>query len=321
VDASSIPLLFVRGAQKARRLPSIDLIEAFLAVIEQRNVGRAGRVLGLSQPAMSARIARFEAELGTPLFSRQGRTIAPTGEAKALAPRLRAALSELAAALGVDPKEDADVMLRLGTLPTFSSHLLTPLLAAPAGQKLTLHHALTNALVEDLRRGALDVIVGAGRAPRDARLAIEQLGTIVPAAIAATTAPSLPRVVSAADLKSRRLAMVPRADEPFFDGVRQWIDDERLAPRVALSIPHLQSLIAVAIASDLITIVPSYMVAGDDRVRVGRVHGLNLRIPVWSARNQADRREEVLALVGRLRKARPILARAARVGLARERRR
>jgi hypothetical protein len=73
-------------------------------------------------------------------------------------------------------------------------------------------------------------------------------------------------------------------------------------------------LIAVTIATDLVTIVPSYVVAGDDRVRARPLRGLRLRIPVWCAHLAGERREEVPALVTRLGKVRPTLERASRIG-------
>lgn len=307
-----MPLLIARGAQKLRRLPSLELLEAFLAVTEHGHVGRAGRALGLSQPAMSARLARLEEDLGTRLFTRIGRALAPTPEARALAPRLRAVLGDLVVALGEGAQPKPEITLRLGTLPTFSSHLFPSLLAARAAGRVVVHHALTAALVDDLRRGTLDLIVGAGPPPRDPRLVVARLGEIVPVAVCANHGPSLPRRISANALRTRRLAMVPRADEPFFDGVRRWIDTERLAPRIVLTVPHLQSLIAVAAASDVVTIVPSYMVAGDARVRARPVDGLDLRVAVWTARKERDPREEVAALTALLEKVGPALDRAAR---------
>jgi DNA-binding transcriptional LysR family regulator len=50
----------------------IRLLEAFRSVMENQSVTGAARVLGLTQPAVSAQIARLEAQLGFELFERAG---------------------------------------------------------------------------------------------------------------------------------------------------------------------------------------------------------------------------------------------------------
>ncbi|MEM8697742.1 MAG: LysR family transcriptional regulator, partial [Pseudomonadota bacterium] len=53
-------------------------IEAFLQVAKTRNFTRAGNVLGLSQPALSALVSKFEDELGIKLFHRTTRSVSLT---------------------------------------------------------------------------------------------------------------------------------------------------------------------------------------------------------------------------------------------------
>ncbi|MDD4952126.1 MAG: selenium metabolism-associated LysR family transcriptional regulator [Desulfovibrionaceae bacterium] len=53
-------------------------LEAFCKVYELRSFSRAGQELFLSQPTISAHVADLEAELGTRLFDRLGRSILPT---------------------------------------------------------------------------------------------------------------------------------------------------------------------------------------------------------------------------------------------------
>jgi DNA-binding transcriptional LysR family regulator len=64
-------------------------MRTFLAVWEEGGAGRAARVLGLSQPAVSRRLAALEAELGTPLFVRAGRGLKPAAAAQALGEHAR----------------------------------------------------------------------------------------------------------------------------------------------------------------------------------------------------------------------------------------
>ena len=53
-------------------------IEAFLQVAKTRNFTRAGNVLGLSQPALSALVSKFEDEMGIKLFHRTTRSVSLT---------------------------------------------------------------------------------------------------------------------------------------------------------------------------------------------------------------------------------------------------
>lgn len=60
----------------------IGQLEAFERVVREGNFTRAADALGLTQPAVSTRIATLEAELGGPLFERRGRQLmlTPLGE-------------------------------------------------------------------------------------------------------------------------------------------------------------------------------------------------------------------------------------------------
>lgn len=53
-----------------------NLLRAVVAVAKAGGVRKAARSLGISQPALSAQLKNLEEELGTPLFHRQGRTLA-----------------------------------------------------------------------------------------------------------------------------------------------------------------------------------------------------------------------------------------------------
>jgi DNA-binding transcriptional LysR family regulator len=60
----------------------IKLLEAFKTVIEARSVTRASAMLGVTQPAVSAQLARLEDLIGFRLFNREGGRLKPTPEAQ-----------------------------------------------------------------------------------------------------------------------------------------------------------------------------------------------------------------------------------------------
>ena len=89
-------------------LQSIDLnlLVAFEALMEERNVTRAARRIGLSQPAMSNALTRLRKTLDDPLLARTSSGMKPTPAAQALIDPIRAALAQLRIALEEKPQFD-----------------------------------------------------------------------------------------------------------------------------------------------------------------------------------------------------------------------
>src|SRR5580700_8656697 len=77
----------------------LNLLIVFDAVMQERNVTRAGEQIGLSQPAMSHALNRLRYLLDDELFVRTPTGMAPTPRAETLAAPLRSALSEVRLAL------------------------------------------------------------------------------------------------------------------------------------------------------------------------------------------------------------------------------
>jgi DNA-binding transcriptional LysR family regulator len=73
----------------------LNLLAALEALLDERNVTRAANRLGISQPALSARLNRMRDVLGDPLFIPAQRGVVPTQYALELAAPLHVALEEL----------------------------------------------------------------------------------------------------------------------------------------------------------------------------------------------------------------------------------
>jgi DNA-binding transcriptional LysR family regulator len=88
----------------------LDLLVALDVLLAERNVTRAAARLRLSQPALSARLARLRALFKDPLFVPAARGVTPTAKALELEAPLRAALQQVrgvvAAGRGFDPRKD-----------------------------------------------------------------------------------------------------------------------------------------------------------------------------------------------------------------------
>ena len=84
----------------------LNLLVAFEALMDERNVTRAARRIGLSQPATSNALARLRRTFDDPLLIRTSNGMAPTPAAKALIEPVRLALSQLRAVLQEKPSFD-----------------------------------------------------------------------------------------------------------------------------------------------------------------------------------------------------------------------
>lgn len=78
----------------------LNLLTTFLAVYKHRSITVASEELDLTQPAVSAAIKRLEAVVGKTLFVREGRGIAPTGAAVALANKVEDPINLISSVAG-----------------------------------------------------------------------------------------------------------------------------------------------------------------------------------------------------------------------------
>jgi len=81
----------------------LNLLVAFEALMEERNVTRAARRVGLSQPAMSNALTRLRRTFDDPLLVRTPGGMSPTPAAQALIETIHPALSKLREALDEKP--------------------------------------------------------------------------------------------------------------------------------------------------------------------------------------------------------------------------
>ncbi|MDF2639380.1 MAG: transcriptional regulator [Novosphingobium lindaniclasticum] len=154
------------------------LLRYFLAVAETGNFSRAARSVAVTQPTLSAGIARLERELGARLFDRNRQRVAltPAGSrflvrARRIAAEYEHALVELAA-----PAEPS--LLRVGVLNTIPTGTIGRVLAEHRAQSseeaVELLDGSERDLVERLERGRIDVALTVVR-PHHARYRPEVL--------------------------------------------------------------------------------------------------------------------------------------------------
>ncbi|RZJ11247.1 MAG: LysR family transcriptional regulator [Acidovorax sp.] len=148
-----------------RTAPLLDLaaLDIFRTVAAEGSVTRAAERLARVQSNVTTRVQQLEADLGTPLFLREGRRMALTPEGEVLlgyADRLLALADEARQALRPGPPAGR---LRLGSMEsTAASRLPEPLAHLHRqwpGVALELTTAPTRVLVERLRAHALDAVL------------------------------------------------------------------------------------------------------------------------------------------------------------------
>jgi DNA-binding transcriptional LysR family regulator len=128
---------------RSQRLSAMDLnlLVAFEALYLERSVTKAGRRLGLSQPATSAALSKLRAVLDDQLFVKTPRGLEPTERCEALARPVAQALADLRDALGDEAFDlrTTDRVFRIGAvdaviavvLPQVAARLMT---SAPNAQ-------------------------------------------------------------------------------------------------------------------------------------------------------------------------------------------
>lgn len=159
-------------------------LECFVEVARQRSVTGAAAALSLTQPAVTRAMRELEETLGAPLIEKQGRGIKLTqfGEIYVkFAGESLAALRRGAVALG-DITAEHGPPLRIGALPTVSARIMPDAVAAflqsPASAPLTITTGENLILLDKLRAGQLDLVVGRMGSPEHMQgLAFEPLYT------------------------------------------------------------------------------------------------------------------------------------------------
>jgi DNA-binding transcriptional LysR family regulator len=111
----------------------LNLLFVFYVVYRERSVSRAGRILGLSQSAVSHSIARLRTQVGATLFEPRGGGLVPTAMANRMAPGIEVALGRLADSVAGSHEFDAprDVPSATVAMPALLEPLLLPEVVGP----------------------------------------------------------------------------------------------------------------------------------------------------------------------------------------------
>jgi DNA-binding transcriptional LysR family regulator len=242
----------------------LNLLLALGALLQDRNLTRAGERIGMSQPAMSAALARLRRHFGDDLLEREGRGYRRTVFGEQLLPAVREALRQMEATMQRSPRFDpaeSDREFSVAASDYAVSILADPLLglvkrAAP-GIRLNLHplpaalpHAPHVLSTDDLVIGP----VGYDFPGRHAELFRDRFVCVVDPAVAGLR----DGVLTLDDL-----ARMPHAAPTFAPGsytpADRVLDELGIAPRVRVTVFGWLSVPFVLAGTDMVAIMPERM--------------------------------------------------------------
>jgi DNA-binding transcriptional LysR family regulator len=273
----------------------LNLLWVLHVVLSERNVARAAGRLHVTPSAVSNALARLRDAVGDPLVTRKGRGIVPTPRAAELAPILARTMRELELALVTAPF-DAATCTRMFTLALsdVGQVLWVPRLAAAMRRELPLAHLRVvgiDALISlgDLGSSEVDLHIGiAGKGPG---FNVDRLFEERSVLVARRGHPAGVKVSRRAlgELRHVRVQMVPA--KRFQDPFAAMFARANVAREIVMTVPSFSAAADVVAATDLVTMLPSSLLAGRTGLRA-----LSTPLPAhvtafsmsWHERTHAD---------------------------------
>ena len=237
---------------------SWDALRVFVAAHRAGSFSAAADELGVAQSSVSEQVARLERHLGYRLLDRSSSGVRATERGAELAARVSGPVDNLSAA--VSQKEgalDGNRTVFLGGPAEFLSEVLLTRLAGslPRTLRVMTRFGLASDLLDELRAGAIDVLVSAipaqGRDLAVEPLCDEEFMLVAHPKWAAQADADLDAIPALA--YGPELPIIRRYWRSVF-GRRP----DRLTPRVIA--PDLRALCRLTVAGAGMTVLPSYLV-------------------------------------------------------------
>jgi DNA-binding transcriptional LysR family regulator len=239
----------------------LNLLAALRALLEERNLTRAGGRLNLTQPAMSAALTRLRQHFGDELLVRSGRQFELTPHAERVLPAVQDALRQVERTFAETAEFDAANSTRAFSIAISGQSIVT------LSGLLRRAHELAPEARLDLRPVPAELISG-DRGLLQHDLVIAPLGYYRPAGqpevicrdrFVCVADPGNPRLrdgrLTLEDLKAlpHAAARLPHAEE---DPVAAALDRHGITPRVVLTAAGWLPIPFRVAASDMVAVVP-----------------------------------------------------------------
>ena len=236
----------------------------FVAVAEELHFRRAAERLHVAQPAVSEQVRKLEQELGVRLFDRTQRSVSLTTAGAALLEEARHVLrhAEVATQAARTAGDRATMRLRIGyladSLPGNVPRALRQLAVSTPNVQVDLETGPALRLIEELRAGRLDAVVGALPAPTNGLRVTPLYHQHAVAVLPVTHPHALDDAVSLEMLAPERLVVLPREVNPaFHNAVVGICRDAGLAPTlVTVPEPRVEHVLLSVAAGAGMALVP-----------------------------------------------------------------
>ncbi|MEP4873885.1 MAG: LysR family transcriptional regulator [Parasphingorhabdus sp.] len=243
-------------------------LRALIALADAGSYASASNAIGLAQPSLHRAIGDLSVALKRKLVERRGKGVALTEQGKRTARRFRlarseleAGLSELAALLGHETGR-----ITIGAMPLSRARILPAAVAAfhrnHPDVAINIIEGAFHELIEPLRDGDIDLMIGAMREPSPGPdVAQQQLFDDRPAVIGRKNHPALSSETSLENL-AQYPWIIPAGGTPLRAGWQSMFDKKSIPlPQVPIECGSVITIRQILIESDFLTLLSPDQVA------------------------------------------------------------
>ncbi len=240
----------------------LNLLVAFNALMQERNVSRAAASVGVSQPAMSAALSRLRKLVGDHLFTRTSAGLQPTQRARDLAKPVAMALQQIEFALIEKPSfESATAFFNLvigmadhpsvTMLPDFVKALSRH---APNVKLKVMSFSNKDMAIDLLDTGKIDVAIGVLPTPTDGRILTKEIFRDQFVTIVSRSNPvSRIQLTLERFLELSHILVSPEGDE--YGVVDRKLADLNKKRNVMMTVPHMHAAAGVVAETNFISTI------------------------------------------------------------------
>lgn len=277
----------------------LNLLVAFHAMLEHRNVTRAGEAIGLSQPAMSSAVRRLRLLFEDPLFIRAGLEMKPTPRALQLDMAIRQVIQTVQSEILQPARFDARSSTRTFTLlmPDIAEANFLPRLLALLAQeaphlKMRTLAMQRHAAAESLESGTADLAIGYFPDLKKVGFYQQQLIRSPHVTLVRKNHPDMGERMSLEQfMAASHVVVKPQGREHVFE---KHLQQQGIQRRVVLEISNFLSLLPIIESSDLVATVPQDLADFCEQHGQVRAMATPVKAPVidvqlhWHQRLQKD---------------------------------
>jgi DNA-binding transcriptional LysR family regulator len=239
----------------------LNVLVVLHAMLEHQSVTRAGQALGLSQPAMSAALAKLREQLGDPLFVRTGHGMRPTPRALQLAEPVKRILDTVRSDILQRPAFDPATAQRPFTIitPDIGEMVFIPKILAHAQQHAPGIAIRSVAISspgagEALETGAADLAIGYFPDLAKPGFFQQRLFRNSFVCIVRADHPRIGDTLGMREFLNESHAVVrPAGRTHLFE---RFLESQQITREVSVELAHFASLLTVITTSDLLATVP-----------------------------------------------------------------